>query len=535
MYYNLGEINKALEYFERSYKIQLEMGDKVAGAYSLNNIGFLYNQQKDYAKAQKYWEECLRIRRKINDKKGQIYSLQNLSSLYLTINNYPKSLSTAQEAVVLSKEIGIINLEKKSYHKIYKVYYKLNRYKDALLYFTKYIAIKDSLLNDRNTKAIAERDAKYKYDIKQIADSIAYSDELKIKDINLSKQKAIVQKQKIQQYALYLGILLILIILALVYRMLKTKHKANQLLEKQKAEIEDQTTELYTQNEEIQAQRDEIEYQKGEIEDIHMNVKDSIAYAKNIQNAMLPQTNSLKQNFSDSFVLFKPKDIVSGDFYWWTKVEGHTVITAADCTGHGVPGAFMSMLGISFLREIVNKEYITHTGVILRKLRKEIVKSLKQKSESSELTLRDGMDMALISIHHETNILQYSGANNSLYIITNNKRNLSGFDSLESLNGFYEIKPDKMPIAMYEKMDKFTTHDIQLEKGDQIYLFSDGYPDQFGGPKGKKFKYKAFKQTLLKNADKPMDEQKKILKDIFESWQGQEEQVDDVVVVGIKI
>lgn len=544
VYYNQGLIEKALEYFEKSYKIQLELGDKQAGAYSLNNIGFIYNQQKDYKNARKYWDECLKIRRDINDKKGQIYSLQNMSSLLLATKDYKQALSFAKEAVSLSNELGIIGLKKTSYHRLYKVYFKLNLHKEALYNFTQYIAIKDSVLNEKNTTALAERDAKYKYDIKQIADSITHSDELKIKDINLSKQKAIVERQKVQQYALAGGIALILIILVLVYRMFKSKHKANELLHKQKAEIEDQATELYTQNEEIQAQRDEMAFQRANLEEVHLSVKDSIAYAKNIQNAMLPNRKDLAKRFDDSFVFFKPKDIVSGDFYWWTEVENHTIITAADCTGHGVPGAFMSMLGVSFLREIVNKEYITHTGVILRRLRKEIIKSLKQKTDSDSLTIRDGMDMSLISINHETNILQYSGANNPLYIVKSKKLNVeSKMENfikeleLDKLSGFklYEFRPDKMPIALYDKMDKFAAHEIQLEKGDQVYLFSDGYPDQFGGPKGKKFKHKAFKNLLLENASKPMSVQNKILEDSFVDWQGMEEQVDDVVVLGIKI
>ena len=535
IYYKQGNPKKALEYFEKSYKIQLELGDKQAGAYSLNNIGFIYNQQKDSKNAEKYWKRCLKIRRDINDKKGQVYSLHNMSSLYFNTKDYKTALSYAIEAVKLSKELGIISLEKGSYYWLYKTNLKLNKYKEAFLNYSQYIAIKDSLLNKKNTTALAEQDAKYKYDIKQIADSISHSDELKIKDISLSQQKAIVERQKVQQYALGGGIILVLIILILGYRMFRSKHKANKLLQKQKTEIEHQASELYTQNEEIQAQRDEMQFQRANLEEIHLSVKDSIAYAKNIQNAMLPQTSSLNKRFSDSFVFFKPKDVVSGDFYWWTEVESHIVITAADCTGHGVPGAFMSMLGISFLREIVNKEYITHTGVILRRLRKEIIKSLKQKSETNKLTLRDGMDMALVSINYETNILQYSGANNPIYIITNKARPLLGFENLIGLEGFYEIKPDKMPIALYDKMDRFATHEIQLEDGDQVYLFSDGYPDQFGGAKGKKFKYTPFKKLLLENSNKPMTEQQKVLNTTFETWKGIEEQVDDIIVLGIKI
>ena len=546
VYYQQGNPDKALEYFKKSYEIQLELGDQLAGAYSLNNIGFIYKTQKDYINARKYWEECLSIRRSINDKKGTVYSLQNMSSLFIDINEYNTALKYAKEAVELSNELDIVSLQKQSYHRLYLANFKLKKYKEALYNFKKYTLIKDSLLNDRNTKALAEQDAKFKYNIKQIADSISYSDELKIKDLNISKQKAIVQKQKQQKYALSIGIVLILVILGLGYRMLKSKQKANALLYKQKSEIEEQATILYTQNEEIQAQRDEIEYQKQNLEEVHLNVKDSIAYAKNIQNAMLPNINDLKHRFSDSFVFFKPKDVVSGDFYWWTEVENTTVITAADCTGHGVPGAFMSMLGVSFLREIVNKEYITHTGVILRKLRKEVIKALKQKTNADSLTMRDGMDMALISINNDTKILQYSGANNPLYIVKNSKIETENpsvkeftntLDSNISINKkyFYEIKPNKMPIAMYDKMDRFSTHEVQLEKGDIVYLFSDGYVDQFGGPKGKKFKTRAFKNLLAKNCEKTMVEQREILFSTFESWRANNEQVDDLVVLGIKI
>lgn len=535
VYFRLGDTPKALEYFEKSYEIQLANNDKLAGAYSLNNIGFIYNQQKDYKNAEKYWNKCLKIRREINDKKGQVYSLQNLSSLYINIKKNDLALITAQEAVKLSNQLGILSLSQASYFRLYQVQLKRKFYKEALNNFIQYSNLKDSILNETNTQSLAERDAKYKYDIKQIADSISYTKEIKIKDLNLSKQKAIVQKQKIQQYALSIGLVLILIILILGYRNLKSKQKANLLLQKQKNEIEAQTSELYSRNEEIQSQRDEISYRKDEIEKIHADVKDSIVYAKNIQNAMLPNKKLLDNNFSDSFVFFKPKDVVSGDFYWWSEVEGQTIITAADCTGHGVPGAFMSMLGISFLREIVNKEYITHTGVILRRLRKEIVKSLKQKEKSDLLTVNDGMDMSLVSINHKNNILQFSGANNPIYIITKNKRALSGYESIQGFDGFFELKPDKMPIGLYDKMDRFTTQEIQLEKGDQIYLFSDGYADQFGGPKGKKFKYRAFKKLILQHSNRPMIEQREILFSTLKSWQGIEEQVDDLVVLGIKI
>ncbi|MFH2094506.1 MAG: SpoIIE family protein phosphatase, partial [Bacteroidota bacterium] len=296
----------------------------------------------------------------------------------------------------------------------------------------------------------------------------------------------------------------------------------------QKKEIEEKNEELSqlleevtSQRDEIEAQRDIVSSQKDHIETIHLELSQSIDYAKRIQSSILSDVSILSSNFSDYFVLFRPRDKVSGDFYWWREVEGHLLITVADCTGHGVPGGFMSMLGISFLREIIVKEYITHPGVVLRRLRKEIINVMKQKGASGEQ--KDGMDMALISINIETKHMQFSGANNPLYIIRDGE--------------LIEYKGDKMPIAIYEKMDKFNTTELQLMPGDQLYMFSDGYADQFGGPTpgGKKFKYKSFKELLVKYNQAEMTEQKAALEKIFDDWRGEIEQIDDVVVLGIKI
>ena len=313
---------------------------------------------------------------------------------------------------------------------------------------------------------------------------------------------------------------------------------ANDEINRQKNQIEGKNEELNqlleeitTQRDEIEAQRDTVEEQKQHIEVIHKEVEQSIDYATRLQGAILPEETVLSKYVSDHFVLFKPKDKVSGDFYWWTHIENHTIITAADCTGHGVPGAFMSMLGASFLREIVEKEFVTHTGVILRKLRKEIIKALKQKGEMGEQ--KDGMDMAIISINHETNVVKFSGANNPLYVISN--RQLDNIEPLKDFENFYEITADKMPIAIYDKMDSFVAHELHLQKGDQLYMFSDGFADQFGGAKGKKFKYKPFKRLLSENRDKSMKEQKELLDKAFDDWRGDLEQIDDVVVLGIKI
>ena len=306
------------------------------------------------------------------------------------------------------------------------------------------------------------------------------------------------------------------------------------------SQLKEKEEQVNFQQQEIKRERDKVLLQKEELQEVYNLIDKSIDYATRIQQSILPETDILKKQFENGFIFFKPKDKVSGDFYWWAIAEEQTIITIADCTGHGVPGAFMSLLGISYLREIVQKEYITHPSVILRKLRKEIIKALKQKGEPGEQ--KDGMDMALVSIDNKTNILRYSGANNPLYIIKpitlNNDEtiNIIGKAIMTNDNlGLWEIKPNKMPIGIYERMDDFTTHEIQLQKGDQLYLFSDGFADQFGGPKNKKFKYKSFKRLLLNNADKEMNTQKEILETTLNNWQQDYEQVDDITVFGLLI
>ena len=290
--------------------------------------------------------------------------------------------------------------------------------------------------------------------------------------------------------------------------------------------------EVTSQKDEIEAQRDLVQTQKNKIEVIYSEITQSIAYAMRIQQSVLPEHNVLTKYFSDFFILFNPKDKVSGDFYWWKNINNRTIVSAVDCTGHGVPGAFMSMLGSTFLNEIINSNNNLPTGEILNILRARIIETLKQKGKTGEQ--KDGMDMSIISVNHKTNSIQFSGANNPLYIIS---KSINDFKPLMNFGeiGLYEVKPNKMPIAIYEKMDSFPTHEIQLKKGDLLYMFSDGFADQFGGPKNKKFKYKAFKKLLLENSEKTMNEQKYILENAFNNWKGNYEQIDDVVVVGIKI
>ena len=283
--------------------------------------------------------------------------------------------------------------------------------------------------------------------------------------------------------------------------------------------VKERTRELEEANIEIEAQRDMATVQRDQISQQKKEIEDSIHYAQRIQRSLLPSREVMKKTLPEHFILFKPRDIVSGDFYWANFVKDKFIITAADCTGHGVPGAFMSMLGIAFLNDIVNKQENINAGEILDNLRSEIIHALGQKGAEGEA--KDGMDMALCIIDSDRQSLQFAGANNSLYLIRGNE--------------LMETKGDKMPVAIYENMPSFTPHVIKLKPGDAVYLFSDGYADQFGGTNGKKFMYKAFKELLIANSGKSMPEQQDILEQTMKDWMGGIEQIDDMVVIGMRI
>jgi serine phosphatase RsbU (regulator of sigma subunit) len=261
--------------------------------------------------------------------------------------------------------------------------------------------------------------------------------------------------------------------------------------------------------------------QQNEIKEKNESITKSIEYAKRIQSAALFSEDILNENNIDHFIFFQPRDIVSGDFYWINKSNDRLIVIAADATGHGVPGAFMSMLGIAFLNEIIELDINNISpNEILSKLREKVKTTLKQSGKISET--KDGMDMAVCILEQNTLQLHYSGANIPIYLIKNHPKEL------------IEIKPTRQPVGIYPKEKSFVNHSVQLEKGDIIYLFSDGFVDQFGGSKNMKYKHKNFKKLLLLNSDKEMTEQKNIIKNEFNTWKKSAQQIDDVLVIGIK-
>jgi len=301
--------------------------------------------------------------------------------------------------------------------------------------------------------------------------------------------------------------------------------------------VQERTAEILKQKKEIENQRDQIAAQKKDI-------TDSIVYASRIQQAVLPTDKILSEQVPEHFILFKPRDIVSGDFYWITQKGKRTYIVAADCTGHGVPGAFMSMLGMSFLNEIVLKSDINEPAQILNELREHVITQLRQTGEENET--KDGMDLSLVIIDRERNVIQFSGANNPMYVVRplteEEKKNPVPEAQLPRgtvRNENYEllqVDADRMPIGISAYLDKpFSQAELPLVSGYALYLLSDGYEDQFGGPQGKKFLSRAFKRLLLQIQDKPMEEQKMILDRTIEEWKGDLDQVDDILVIGFRL
>ncbi len=267
-------------------------------------------------------------------------------------------------------------------------------------------------------------------------------------------------------------------------------------------------------------------------------ITDSITYAQRIQSAILPSKSLMDELVPEHFIFFKPKDIVSGDFYWIKEVQEHLIIVGADCTGHGVPGAFMSMLGITLLNGLIGDTCYNEPGTILEQLRVKIKEMLVQEGKVEEQ--KDGMDMAVVILDKNSRQLRFSGANNPLYIIRNKElqagKQLEPFASLGNDDyQLFELKGDKQPIGVHWEETDFTSHSISLLEHDTFYIFSDGFVDQFGGENRKKFKSLNFKKLLLSIQKEPMDKQKQFIEDTFEAWQGDYEQIDDVSVIGVRI
>ena len=400
-----------------------------------------------------------------------------ISDYYVLKNQYDLALINAKKGAELSKEMtGLISPEMLS--TLYQIEKKLKNYKKAIIYLEEMVENKDSLDKLSATEDLAKYESEKEFEIKQKLDSLKHLDEIRI-------QQAEIKTQKVIEGVLFVGILLVISFLVFVYKQLNNTKKQKDLIEEKQAEI-----------------------------------TDSINYAKKIQDAMMTSSVYLKETLPKSFIFFKPKDVVSGDFYWIYKDQEENIFfTVADCTGHGVPGAFMSMIGTSLLNEIIIDKGVKDTDKILGEMRSQIIKSLHQEEEGAQ---KDGMDISLCKLNIKKKLVEFSGAHNSLIHISE--------DELNNYRG------DHQPVGLLLGDKKpFTKHEVKLKKNDMLYIYSDGYQDQFGGEKGKKYMGAKFKKQLLKINKESTEKQLILLEEDFKSWTQNYEQIDDVCVMGVRI
>lgn len=528
VYYNQGDKEKALDHFQQTASMLISEGDTLGAVFAFNNIGGIYDDQKKHAESLAYFErgyklavmlqndlaisvlltgvatahaamgetdlailehiEALQIKRKMGNKASMIHSLSSIAEIYYLDEMYREAIRYYEELAILAQEIGHLDRLADCYLGLTKANAAIGNYQMAYEYLKDGTSLKDSLKLIAENETITEIQTKYE----------KAQDQKKIQLLEKNEQlrRAEIERKELWNVLLIGGGVMVLGMVFFVYNRLRLSKNQNRIIQQQKALVDEKNKEVF----------------------------DSINYAKHIQQAMLSAEDTEGQQLPEHFILFKPKDIVSGDFYWTHKKKNHFYIAAVDCTGHGVPGAFLTLLGSAFMNEIVSREEDIPPATILEELRKRIIKELGQGDAGSNS--KDGMDISLIKINPNSLKAEWSGANNPLWILKNNTEEIK------------EIKGDKEHIGYSYSMSSFTNHEIQFEKGDQFYLFSDGFQDQFGiasDGKEKKFKAKQLKQHLVKVKNKSSIEQKTALEVAFEKWKGELEQLDDVCFIGMRL
>ena len=556
IYQNIGDNKKALEYYHKSLTIRIKTGDKMGIAVSYSNLAEIYGDQKDYKKAIEYYnkgnviyksignmqgfagglnnigylylmngdpycknerskclelgeklaleyfEQGFKIQTEINDKAGMTSTLFNMAKLFWMKGNYSQSDKLARQAYQLSKELGYPENIRKTASLLKELSFKNGNYKDAYLLFAEEIKMRDSLEKKDNYKLAQQKQAKYFYSKMRESDSIAFAEQKRVmtekQKMKDDKQLAELRLKETQQWFLFSGLAILILFLAFLYNRFKLIRNQKKIIENQNRVLEEKSREIL----------------------------DSINYAKGIQEAILPSREVLNHYLKNGFVLYKPKDIVAGDFYWLEHHQENLYVAVADCTGHGVPGAMMSVVCSGALNRAIKEFCLTDPGKILDKTRQIVIETLSR----NESKVNDGMDISLCcfcrSAEGNFNSVRWAGANNPIWISRGDKMMV--------------VNADKQPIGRYYQYIPFTSHFIELNKTDMIYLFSDGFADQFGGDsskksKGKKFKYSCLKMLLLSISQKEPQQQCDELEKAFIDWKGDFEQIDDVCIIGIRI
>jgi serine phosphatase RsbU (regulator of sigma subunit) len=551
IYDGMNDKPKALEYLYWSLKLREELNDLPGKAQTLHNLSNIYIQQKDYSKAMELCSKALKINEETNNIYStagtvstlatiyyfQAYSQKNPDSVkaykfkaletftkslkmnmqignkelialcYINIGMIQTGLKKLEEAeenlnkgLTLSKEMNIKDRLMDSYKGLSTLDSMKGNWKSALTNYKMSVLYKDSLMNESNTKKGVQAEMNFEFEKKQQA---AFLEQQK-KDAIIKEEE---DRQKVIRNSFIAGSGLLLMFVLIIFRSYRQKRKANVIITQQKSEVE----KAYTL----------IESQKIIVEEKHKEITDSINYAERIQRSFLATKELLDENLKEYFVFFQPKESVSGDFYWASKsTNGRFLLVTADSTGHGVPGAIMSILNISCIEHAVEEKKLSEPAEILNETRARIIARLKK--DGSEEGGKDGMDCSLINVDYKNLTLSYAAANNPVWIVRNKE--------------ILELAPDKMPVGKHDKdAISFTQNTVELKMGDMVYTFTDGMPDQFGGPKGKKFLYKQFKELLISVANLPASKQKEIINNSLNKWKGELEQIDDICVIGIRI
>jgi len=475
---------RSKDYYMQALEITRTIGDTQNEMVVLVNLAQIAVYERQYGKALDYNAKALRTSQRLGLTYQVAVAYNGLGDVNYRKGNFPEAIEYYRQGLKLALQSGHRELTRSIYQRLSQVYEKSGNAIEALKYHKLFVVVKDSIFSDESQKTLSLMQTRFETAKKEQA----------IKQLNTETelQNSVIQRQKLMIFTFIIGFLIIMVFVILLlklYRKIKWNNK--QLNEKNVL----------------------ISHQKQEI-------TDSIRYASRIQTSVLPPIERFSKLLPESFVLFMPRDIVSGDFYWITETDHKVIVVAADCTGHGVPGAFMSMLGVSFLDEIVAKEGVSSPNCILDRLRENIKRTLSQTGKQDEQ--KDGMDIALCVIDRDAKKVDYAGAYNPLFLVRGGE--------------LLEFKADKMPIGIHitDKVP-FTCTSVDYQPGDSFFIFSDGYADQFGGDTGKKFMSKPFKRLLTEVATLPADEQRKRIYDAHMEWKGEHDQVDDILVIGFRM
>lgn len=519
-----GEHAKALDSYMKSEILRKKESNVIGLANLYVSMGMLYRDMGDYRKSLDKLEDAQSIYLLHKEPWGNAKALIQSAVTYSFLGESQKAISSCNLGIAEAKQIGAIDLVKEGYNSLSNIYERIGNISQAFSNYKLFITFRDSITNLEKTKQL------FKVQIQSEFDKVLQKQKVEQEGKLYLAQNKSIKQTKIANIFI-LAFVITLSILVFFFINFRQKQKNNDILAFQKLDMERQRSELMNQRDELEIQKNLVIHQRDKIMTMLTDLGESIDYARKIQQALLPSDHILENTLGDYFLLFQPRESVGGDFYWVYKDDNITFFAIADCTGHGVPGGFMSMLGVSLLNEIVTRSDCKTPSKMLWSLRDMIIKALSQTGLDDDS--QDGMDIALCMYNSENRHLVYSGANLSLMLSTN--KVYEPGDKIIVQDKIVEFKGDRMPVAFYMRMEDYNEHHLDLNPGDTLYMFSDGYADQFGGPSNKKFGYTTFRNLIAKAATKPFEKQRDIFWNEFDKWKGDENQTDDVIVMGVRI